>query len=291
MNDGKQSLPAWARAADFATAGLVLVAVTVAASGGFRTNIQGVRVALTSPYRVLVLAVGITIVRHAFTREHPMYRHLVERASAWRRSIALRNALLVAVATRPVVLFVGYLAVIMFGLASGVKRFDDFSNELLSAGAPGAGAMLYSLYIWQFTGNPIAWALGHGVCLGWHYEGLTTIVTDHYNFITNAGLTTYVNQRPYDVLNGLGAIFVLAAVAPVARRFSWSFALFILVSILPPIAAGGLMSVGRFSAVLFPAFLWLASAIPERHRAGWIAGFASLQAFSAALFYTWRPLY
>jgi hypothetical protein len=51
------------------------------------------------------------------------------------------------------------------------------------------------------------------------------------------------------------------------------------------------MSTGRFSSVLFPAFLWLASIVPPRHRAGWIAGFAALQALCAALFFTWRPLY
>src|SRR5260221_14716803 len=117
MLDANQPLPAWARLADFLTAGLTLVAITVAASGGFHTTIQGVRINLTSPYRVLLWAVAITIVRHAFTREHPMYRHLVERGAAWRRSIALRNALVVAVATRPLVLFVGYLAVFMFGFA------------------------------------------------------------------------------------------------------------------------------------------------------------------------------
>jgi hypothetical protein len=43
--------------------------------------------------------------------------------------------------------------------------------------------------------------------------------------------------------------------------------------------------------VLFPAFIWLATAIPSRQRAGWIAAFAALQAFGAALFYTWRPLF
>jgi hypothetical protein len=51
------------------------------------------------------------------------------------------------------------------------------------------------------------------------------------------------------------------------------------------------VSVGRFSSVLFPAFIWLASAVPATHRAGWIAGFAALQAFAAVLFYTWRPFY
>jgi hypothetical protein len=66
---------------------------------------------------------------------------------------------------------------------------------------------------------------------------------------------------------------------------------FILINMLPALASGGLLSAGRFSAVMFPAFLWLASAVPVRHRPGWIAAFAALQAFNAALFYTWRPLF
>jgi hypothetical protein len=465
MLDANQPLPAWARLADFLTAGLALVAVTVAASGGFHVSIQGIRVNLTSPYRVLAWAVALTILRHAVRREHPIYGHLVERASAWRRSIALRNALLVTVATRPVVFFVGYLAIFMFGWAPGAQPFNDFSNELFNlplrfdtgwylsiatggyefsrevgpagqqnivffpaypmlvrtaalflgnvrgsyvlggtaislvlfvvalayvyriarfyldddaamttlwliaaypfavffgaiyteslylagaagafyhlrqrewaraaawgfivglsrpngcflalplvlaaleearrakarltvpaiatAAAPGVGVLIYSLFIWRLTGNPISWALGHAAW-GRHYEGLTHLVTDRYNFIANAGLTTYVSQRPYDMLNTLGVILVLASVWPLGRRFSLAFAVFVLVNIVPPLAAGGLMSAGRFSSVLFPAFLWLASVVPDRHRAGWIAGFASLQAINAALFYTWRPLY
>jgi hypothetical protein len=63
------------------------------------------------------------------------------------------------------------------------------------------------------------------------------------------------------------------------------------VNIVPALAIGGLLSAGRFSSVLFPAFIWLATAVPSSHRAGWIATFAALQAFCAALFYTWRPLF
>jgi hypothetical protein len=60
---------------------------------------------------------------------------------------------------------------------------------------------------------------------------------------------------------------------------------------LPPLAAGGFLSAGRFSSVMFPVFLWLAAAIPARHRPAWLVTFAALQAFNAVLFYTWRPLY
>jgi hypothetical protein len=66
---------------------------------------------------------------------------------------------------------------------------------------------------------------------------------------------------------------------------------FILIFILPPLAAGGLISAGRFSSVLFPAFLWVAGAVPPRHRGAWLASFAAVQALNAAMFYTWRPLY
>ena len=86
-------------------------------------------------------------------------------------------------------------------------------------------------------------------------------------------------------------MFALIPVWPVARRFGLAFAVFILINILPPLAAGGLLSAGRFSSVLFPAFIWFGSVVPERQRPGWIAAFMALQALNAAMFYTWRQLY
>jgi hypothetical protein len=92
------------------------------------------------------------------------------------------------------------------------------------------------------------------------------------------------------VINALGAIFALATVWPVARRLGLAYAVFMLINMVLPLSSGGLLSAGRFSSVLFPAFIWLADAVPARHRAGWVASFAVLQAFNAALFYTWRPM-
>ncbi len=106
-----------------------------------------------------------------------------------------------------------------------------------------------------------------------------------------AGVAARAAQVPADLLNALGALFVLIAAVPVARQLGLAYAVFILVNILPPMAAGGMLSVGRFSSVLFPAFIWFASVVPERQRSGWLASFMALQAFGAALFYTWRELY
>jgi hypothetical protein len=160
----------------------------------------------------------------------------------------------------------------------------------LTAATPGIGMLLYSAFIWRISGNPLAWLTGHSAW-GRNYQGLGVLVIDHYNYIANAGLTGYVNALPHDLLNGLGALFVIVAVWPVARRLSLAYAVFIVINILPPLANGGLLSAGRFSSVLFPAFIWLAGAVPHRHRAGWIASFASVQALVAALFYTWRNVY
>jgi hypothetical protein len=170
------------------------------------------------------------------------------------------------------------------------KRRPSMLTALASAATPCAGMLLYSAFVWSLTGNPFAWVAGHAAW-GRHYTGLTSIVTDRYTYIANAGLYTYVSQLPLDVLNGLGVIFVLAMAWPVARRLGVAYAAFVLINILVPVADGGLLSAGRFSSVLFPAFIYLAGAVPPRHRAGWLATFASIQALNASLFYTWRQLF
>ena len=158
------------------------------------------------------------------------------------------------------------------------------------AAMPCVGTLIYSAFVWSLTGNPFAWIVGHAAW-GRRYTGLTSLVTDRYNYVANAGVYGYVSQLPLDLLNAMGVVFVLVTAWPVARRFGVAYAAFMLINILIPIADGGLLSAGRFSSVLFPAFLWLASVVPARHRSGWIATFAASQAFNASLFYTWRQLY
>jgi hypothetical protein len=149
--------------------------------------------------------------------------------------------------------------------------------------------LLYSAYIWSLTGNPLEWAAGH-VAWGRSYQGLSILVTERYDYLSDQGLYAYTSKLTTDLLQILGPMFVLAAVWGVTRRLGLAYAVFILVNILPPLAAGGLLSAGRFSAVLFPAFIWFASVVPARQRSAWLVGFMALQAFNAALFYTWRPM-
>src|SRR2546430_1775521 len=58
----------------------------------------------------------------------------------------------------------------------------------------------------------------------------------------------------------------------------------------PPVAAHLFISLGRFTSVLFPLFLWLALIVP-RPRVARVAGaFAAAQAALAVCFYLWRPV-
>jgi hypothetical protein len=84
---------------------------------------------------------------------------------------------------------------------------------------------------------------------------------------------------------------MLSGIVPVYRLLGAPYAAWIVLSVVPPLAMGGLLSMGRISAVVFPVFLWLGAAIPAHQRTTWLTGFAMLQALCAIAFFTWRPLY
>ena len=171
-----------------------------------------------------------------------------------------------------------------------VRRQQPNVKAVAAVTAPIAGLAVYSGFIWRMTGDPLAFLTGQ-LAWGREYQGLGALVSHEYSMIANTGLSGYVGAPGYDVLNAIGALFAIATIYPVARRVGLVYALFMAINILPAMANGGLLSAGRFSSVLFPAFIWLATVIPVNHRGGWIASFAALQAYNAALFYTWRPLF
>jgi hypothetical protein len=473
--------PRWVRGIDGLCLALVVLSLFVAISGGFRIRLGAWRVAMTSPYSTLLWALALAIVRHVLAPATPVYRDLPARLSAWWRQPGVHTAALVVAGTRPAILFVGYMAVLVIGYPPGPAPPMQVNNELVNlqarwdanwylgivtegyhfvpnqpglqqsiaffpaypmlvrgvgrilggrltsyigagmmvsfaaffgalaylfalardtldedearfalwalatypfalffgaiyveplmllgmtatfyhftharfgraalwgllvgltktngfllsiplamlavsgqtrhagraepsdragqagedgarwnvlkaisaAAMPGIGMLLYSAYVWQVAGDPLGWLKAHGAW-GREYQGLVTLVGDRVNIIANAGVEGYVASLPLDLINALGVCFVLAAVWPVGRKLGVAYAVLILVFILPPLAAGGLVSAGRFSSVLFPAFIWLAAVVPPKHRPAWLVSFAAFQALNAAMFYTWRQLY
>jgi hypothetical protein len=154
--------------------------------------------------------------------------------------------------------------------------------------APIAGAAIYWLFIWHLTGNPFQWS-EQQVAWGRSFSGFSPL-RGAAEFAAENGLESYVEGLPYDFINAVPAIVALVLAIPIGRRLSWAYAVFIVTNLVPPLLLGGVMSTGRFTATLFPVFIWLGlktrSATPSI--ALW---FAMLQSLAAALFYTWRPLF
>jgi hypothetical protein len=77
-----------ARAADVVCVGLVLLAIVVALTGGFRIRLGGVRLSVLSAYRLLFWAIGIGVLRHVAAPAIPIHREARRWLDAFRQSTA-----------------------------------------------------------------------------------------------------------------------------------------------------------------------------------------------------------
>jgi hypothetical protein len=168
--------------------------------------------------------------------------------------------------------------------------WPSIAKRLLSASAAGIGMLVFSAYIYRLTGDPFQWT-AQNVAWGRVYRGLDSLVSDRLGFIASNGLYSYASTQTIDLFYSLVILLALASLWPIYRRWGLPYVAFVLLTILPPMSAGGLLSMGRVTAVLFPVFLWMGAAVPARHRGAWIVTFALLQGFVAVMFFTWRPLY
>lgn len=166
----------------------------------------------------------------------------------------------------------------------------SLSDRLVAAAAPGLGMIAYSAFVYDLTGDPFMWIK---LQAGWGREniGAASFLAGEWQSVGNQGAYQYVTGDVPNFLNALAGLFVLGALLPIGRRFGVAPALLLVLNIVPSLATGGWLSVGRATSVMFPLFLWLADVVPARHRLVWGAAFAALQAFAAILFFSWRPLF
>ncbi len=162
--------------------------------------------------------------------------------------------------------------------------------RVLAAAAPIAGLAAYWTYLWGLTGDPFSW-LHVQATWGRTFQGIAGVSSGPFRELVEFGVLASLRAMPLDTLNSLAAVLAIAAIWPVTRRFGAALGLLVAVSVTAPLAAGGVMSMGRFTAVVFPIFLWLGAAVPARQRTLWVFAFGALQAFAAALFFTWREVF
>lgn len=151
-----------------------------------------------------------------------------------------------------------------------------------------AGMAAFCGFVWNLTGNPFEWLRSHAAW-GRTYAPVTNLVAYPWEYVRHSGVLGFIQHDPMHVLNGLGVLLALVAIWPVFRRFGLAYGTYVAINLIPPLFAGGLLSVGRLTSTLFPVFLWLAVALPARWAWPVTLLFALVQGLAAALFYTWRP--
>jgi hypothetical protein len=172
--------------------------------------------------------------------------------------------------------------------APGMPRRERTMSRLLAAASPGIGMLLFTAYLHHRTGVWFAWARAHAA---WGRVFSSDAPARLASAVSSDGLLRLAADNPYNTMNALGLTFALAFLLPVWRRVGAPWALYVLVSVVPPLFAGGLLSMGRLSSTLFPLFLACAAVVPPRAAPAVLVAFGVLQGLLAALFYTWREMY
>jgi hypothetical protein len=166
------------------------------------------------------------------------------------------------------------------------KRFSV--GRLGVAIMPVVGMLLFTVWLQQRTDVWFAWARIHGA---WGRVVGTTDPGWLFEALGSQGLLRIVVDHPYKSLNALGLLFALGLIGTVWRRLGPAWVAYVVVSVGAPLAAGGVLSMGRLTSTLFPLFLALAAVLPARAVPLVAVGFGLVQGLVAALFYTWREMY
>ncbi len=186
------------------------------------------------------------------------------------------------------------LPIAVMALTTTLKERRWSALSWSAAITPLVGVLSFSAYLYVRFGDALVWQKGQqawGRVFVGVWAGISALVFDRTQQIGQLGVVGYVAAFPYDFMHTMCALFVLGSIWPTTRRFGPAYGLFTAINVVPPLLIGGMMSIGRMSSVLFPAFLWLAAVVPHRHTAAWIAAACVLQGFIAVLFFTWRPVF
>ncbi|MDP2707592.1 MAG: hypothetical protein Q8O70_08840, partial [Burkholderiales bacterium] len=152
----------------------------------------------------------------------------------------------------------------------------------------------YCAYVYALSGDPLAWlsAQAHwGYSLGHPpWQQLLKMI----GRVTKYGLYDYFfvsAMAPYRLFHGVAALMFLALTPAIFKRLGVAMGAYVLASLLVPLSGNALEGVGRYSAVLFPAFMLVGSfKSPRLHETILIVAALFLALF-VCLFSTGRPIY
>jgi hypothetical protein len=152
----------------------------------------------------------------------------------------------------------------------------------------------YSAYVYSLSGDPLGWLSSQahwGYSLGhppWQQLARMIDRLVKYGFYDYFFVSP---MAPFRLFHGVTALIFLALTPAIFKRLGVAMGAYVLVSLLIPLSANALEGVGRYSAVLFPAFMLVGSVESRRLHEAILIGASLFLAFFVCLFVTLRPIY
>ena len=152
----------------------------------------------------------------------------------------------------------------------------------------------YSAYVYTLSGDPLGWLTAQaqwGNSIGhppWRL--LLTMIGQ----LVKHGWYDYFFVAPYApfrLFHGLTGLLFVMLVPAIFRRFGVAMGAYVLASLLVPLSASALEGIGRYAAVLFPAFMLAGTIRSQRAHELILIVFSHFHALFLCLFVTLRPIY
>ena len=191
---------------------------------------------------------------------------------------------------------------ILIGLPLALMALEWEGNPPLRTLAGRMAALLplplalagYSFYVYTLSGDPLAWlsAQAHwGNSIGhppWRL--LLTMIGQ----LVKHGWYDYffvAPDAPFRLFHGLTALLFLIFIPAIFKRLGVAMGAYVLVSLLVPLSASALEGIGRYAAVLFPAFMLAGTVKSQRAHELILIVLSHFHALFICLFVTLRPIY
>jgi hypothetical protein len=197
-----------------------------------------------------------------------------------------------AALARPNGILIGLPLVLMaMGDRPGARVFLRRAAALLLVPLALAG---YSAYVYSISGDPLGWLSSQvhwGYSLGhppWQQLARMIDRLVKYGFYDYFFVSP---MAPFRMFHGVTALIFLALTPAIFKRLGVAMGSYVLVSLLVPLSSNALEGVGRYSAVLFPAFMLVGSIESRRLHEAILVAASLFLAFFVCLFVTLRPIY
>lgn len=180
-------------------------------------------------------------------------------------------------------------ALVVIGWRAAGSDAPSRVRGALAGAAALAGVAAYSVYNWQVSGDPFEWY--HAITRWGYYPGSGLAANPLWVFVANLTTRPYEylvdeHAAPYDVLNGIFPVLMVATLPWLWRRLGPGYALLIAANLALPLSSGQFEGLGRYCAVLFPFQLWVAAVTPPSYLPLIYTGYGVLYGLALTLFTT-----